>query len=96
MDELQPSIAPGELYAQIGRAAAPIVVDARREAGSANGRLLVAAVPRSADAVQRWRGELPVDRQVVVYGVNGDKIAGQVAVELRAVGDPRPIPRRRD
>ena len=81
MDALQPSIAPGELYAQLGRAAAPIVVDARPEAASANGRLLVAAVPRSADTVQRWRGELPV-----VYGVSGDKIAGQVAVELRAVG----------
>ena len=86
MDELQLSIAPGELYAQLGRAEAPVVVDARREAASANGRLLVAAAPRSADTVQRWRGELPIDRQVVVYGVNGDKIAGHVAVELRAVG----------
>jgi 3-mercaptopyruvate sulfurtransferase SseA len=75
MDDLQPSIAPDKLYAQLGRAAAPIV-----------GRLLVAAVPRSVDTLQRWLGELPVDRQVVVYGVNGDKIARQVAVELRAVG----------
>jgi 3-mercaptopyruvate sulfurtransferase SseA len=72
---LQPSIAPDELYAQLRRAAAPIV-----------GGLLVAAVPRSVDTLQRWLGELPVDRQVVVYGVNGDKIARQVAVELRAVG----------
>ena len=75
MDDLQPSIAPDEHYAQLGRAAAPIV-----------GRLLVAAVPRSVDTLQRWLGELPVDRQVVVYGVSGDKIARQVAVELRAVG----------
>ena len=75
MDDLQPSIAPDELYAQLGRAAASIV-----------GRLLVAAVPRSVDTLQRWLGELPVDRQVVVYGVSGDKIARQVAVELRAVG----------
>ena len=75
MDDLQPSIAPDELYAQLGRAAASIV-----------GRLLVAAVPRSVDTLQRWLGELPVDRQVVVYGVSGDKIARQVAVELRGSG----------
>jgi len=75
MDDLQPSIAPDELYAQLGRAAASIV-----------GRLLVAAVPRSLETLQRWLGELPGDRQVVVYGVNGDKIARQIAVELRAVG----------
>jgi hypothetical protein len=52
--------------------------------------------PRSAHAGQRWRGELRVDRQVVVYRVNGDRIADQVAIERRAAGISDPIRRGRD
>jgi rhodanese-related sulfurtransferase len=87
MQQKLPSISPGDLYARIGTATAPTVVDVRRATDfSAARELIVSAVHRSPDAVQHWGKDLPRARQVVVYCVQGHQVSQDVATALRAAG----------
>ncbi len=85
MDESKPaSISPLELYAAIGTAAAPLVIDVRRDgAFDADDWMLVSAFRRDPDAVGRWRRDLPLGRPVVVYCAHGGEVSQGVATALR-------------
>jgi rhodanese-related sulfurtransferase len=86
MDE-KLSISPLELYAAIGTAAAPTIIDARRDAAfAADGRMLVSAVRQSAPDVGRRGRHIPAGRPVVVYCVQGHEVSQQAAAALRGAG----------
>ena len=87
MDEGRFSISPLELYSRLGTAAAPIVIDARREpAFAADERMLAGAVRRPPEAVERWRSALPPKHPVVVYCAHGGEVSQGAAASLRRLG----------
>lgn len=72
MDGKRPSISPHELYARLGTATTPVVVDVRPSADFADAKtLIVNAKHRPPDELKRWRLGLPSDRSVVVYCERG-------------------------
>lgn len=76
---------PIDLYARLGTAAAPLVIDVRpAEAFDSADRLIVAAIRRPPDAVEKWRRGLPANRPVVVYCEHGHEVSQRVATALRA------------
>jgi rhodanese-related sulfurtransferase len=87
MEQNLPSISATELYGRLGTAAAPAVVDVRRTADVAVAdKLIVSAVHRPPDEVDRWRKDLPGGRQLVVHCVHGHQVSQNVAAALRAAG----------
>src|SRR5262245_58150056 len=55
MQQAPPSISPADLYARLGTAAAPNVVDVRRPADFAkSGELIVSAFHRDPDEAEQW------------------------------------------
>ena len=83
----QISTTPAALFARLGTAAAPVVVDVRRTAALAESdRLIVSAFHRPPEDVARWAYELPVGRPVVVYCVHGHEVGQNAAKALRAAG----------
>ena len=82
-----PTISTKELYAQLGTAAAPIVVDARkREAFDADDRLIVGAVRYDSDANTEWSKNLPAGRPVILYCAHGAEVSQMAAAELHEAG----------
>ena len=80
------SISPLELYATVGTAAAPAIIDARREAAfAADDRMLVSAVRQSTPEVGKWGRDVPAGQLVVVYCVHGDEVSQQAAAALRGI-----------
>src|SRR5262249_16955666 len=80
------SISPLDLFARLGTAAAPLVVDVRRAddfAGAAT--LIPSAIHRAPVSVEQWRTELPM-APVVVYCVRGREVSQGAAAALRAAG----------
>ena len=65
----------------------PIVLDVRRagvfEQASA---MLPGAVWRDPARVGEWAGELPADREVIVYCVFGHEVSRNAVLQLRAAG----------
>jgi rhodanese-related sulfurtransferase len=88
MDTRQPSsIFPQALYDSIGTASAPVVIDVRRAAAfDADDRLIVGAIRRALDEIDRWRNDLPAGRAVVVYCARGEEASRSAAAALRATG----------
>jgi rhodanese-related sulfurtransferase len=87
MDGQNASISPHDLYARLGTAAAPLVLDVRRVATFEKaGSLVASAVRRAPDDVEAWRHALPPNRRVVVYCVHGLEVSQVVAAVLRAAG----------
>ena len=87
MDGHQTSISSRDLYARLGTAAAPIVVDVRDASAFASAdRLLVGAVYQCPDQVDQWRRSLPPDRTVIAYCEHGHEVSRSVAAALRTVG----------
>ena len=87
MDGQPLPVSPSELYSQLGTASAPVLVDVRRAVDfSSNDRLIVGACHRPADDVEHWRRDLPTDRAVVAYCVDGQKLSQTVVTALRAAG----------
>ena len=81
------SISPLELYAAIGTASAPTVIDARRaDAFGVNNKMIVAARHLPPEDVGVWRRELPTGRPVVVYCAHGREVGQQTAAALRGAG----------
>ena len=87
MDGQQPSISPTDLYAWLGTAAAPLVIDVRRTpAFEAADSLIASAFHRNPDDVAHWSRQLPGGRPVVAYCVHGHEVSQGVTAALRAAG----------
>jgi rhodanese-related sulfurtransferase len=81
------SISPDEIYAGLGAAAAPLLIDVRRPAAFAAAPTIIAsAFHRPPDEIERWRADLPCERAVVVYCVHGHEVSQGAAAALRAGG----------
>jgi rhodanese-related sulfurtransferase len=82
-----PSISPHDLYARLGTASAPLLLDVRREeAFGADDRLIIGALHRAPEDVERWQKEVPPGRQVVAYCVHGHEVSQGVAAALGRAG----------
>ena len=81
------SISPQDLYAAIGTASAPTIIDVRRDAAfDADNRTLVSALRRLPGDVAKWGRDLPPGRPVVVYCAQGHEVSQQAAAALRGAG----------
>jgi rhodanese-related sulfurtransferase len=68
-------------------AAAPIVIDVRRNASfAADNRMIIGGIRRDPEDVQSWRQELPAGRAVVVCCVHGHEVSQGAAAALRSAG----------
>jgi hypothetical protein len=68
------SVSSQELYARLGPAAAPVLVDVRRaKAFGADDAVIMGAMHRPPESVSDWRADLPKNRAVVVYCVHGPR-----------------------
>src|ERR1700730_16095125 len=87
MDGTPVSIFPVDLYARLGTASAPSLVDVRHADDLASAdRLIVAATHRPAEMMQSWCRALPTSLPVVVYSENGGEISQSVAGALGTAG----------
>jgi rhodanese-related sulfurtransferase len=81
------AVSPSDLYAGLGTALAPVLVDVRRDdAFDADDRLIIGAFHRSPEEVTRWSNELSPGRPVVAYCSHGREVSQGVAGALRAAG----------
>ena len=82
-----PSISPDFLYSSLGTAAAPLLIDVRREAAfEADPAMLAGAVRRRPEDVQAWLGAVPPGRPVIAYCVHGHEVSQGVVAALREAG----------
>jgi rhodanese-related sulfurtransferase len=87
MDQSRFSISPGSLYSRLVTALAPLVIDVRKaSAFDADDTMIVGAVRRAPNEIDRWRQDLPSERFVVAYCVHGQDVSQGVAATLRASG----------
>jgi rhodanese-related sulfurtransferase len=92
MDGSQSSITSSDLYARLGTARAPTIVDVRRSGDfSATDQLIAGAFHESPDDVDRWRRDLPAGRPAVVYCAHGREVSQNVAAALRSAGIDSPF-----
>ena len=76
-----------QLYARLGTAAAPALVDVRRaEAFGADQAVIIGAIHRPPESVSDWRAELAKNRDVVVYCVHGREVSQGIAKALQNAG----------
>jgi len=81
------SVSSQELYARLGTAAAPVLVDVRRaEAFGADDAVIIGAMHRPPESVSDWRADLPKNHAVVVYCVHGHEVSQGVAKILQNAG----------
>jgi rhodanese-related sulfurtransferase len=87
MERTLASISPADLYARLGTASAPVLIDVRRpEAFAKAGELITSAFHHPPDEVEKWWKDLPSGRQVVVHCVHGHQVSQNAAAALRAAG----------
>jgi rhodanese-related sulfurtransferase len=87
MDRSLLSVVPTDLYANLGTASAPLLVDVRdAESLRADSRLIVGAFHRPPDDVGHWMKELPSGRSVVTYCSQGRTGSQRTAEALRSEG----------
>jgi rhodanese-related sulfurtransferase len=87
MDAKAQPISPDNLYARLGTAAAPLLIDVRRRlAFDTDQGLIIGAARRLPDDVETWRNSLPAGRPVVAYCAHGHEVSQGVAAALRAAG----------
>ena len=81
------SVVPTDLYANLGTASAPLLVDVREEDSfSRDNRLIIGALHRPLGDVGHWMKELPVGRTVVTYCSQGRTGSQRAAEALRTEG----------
>lgn len=81
------AVSPRSLYAMIGRADAPLIIDVRRPpAFAADPRLIVGAERCPPEDVAASVDALAADGPIVVYCVHGHAVSQGVAAALRAAG----------
>ena len=87
MDPEIPSVSSDELYARLGTASAPVLLDVRRnEAFSKDDGLIIGAFHRSPEEVEPWSKYLAPDHPVVAYCVHGHEVSQGVAARLHGAG----------
>ena len=87
MDGNAHPVSPDDLYARLGTASAPLLIDVRRaQAFETDDRLIVGSARRLPDKVSEWLGALPPGRGVVAYCVHGHEVSHGVAYRLRDLG----------
>jgi rhodanese-related sulfurtransferase len=87
MDGNLKAISSTDLHARLGTAAAPLLVDVRRQdAFDADDRLIVGAFHANPEEVDGWRKALPDGRAVVAYCVHGQEVSQGVAAALSKAG----------
>jgi rhodanese-related sulfurtransferase len=87
MDGSPTLISSNELYARLGTAASPVLLDVRRnDAFSTDDKLIIGAFHRSPEDVDRWRKDLPANRQVVAYCAHGHEVSQSAVAALRKSG----------
>jgi rhodanese-related sulfurtransferase len=87
MDARIPSVSSNDLYAHLGTASAPVLLDVRRdEAFSKDNGLIVGAFHRAPEEVEPWSKYLAPDHPVVAYCVHGHEVSQGVAARLHWAG----------
>src|SRR5262249_999743 len=87
MDGNPTSISSSDLYARLGTASAPVLVDVRRqEAFAADDRLIVGALHVPPEDMERLAKGLPDRRPVVAYCAHGHDVSQGAAAALRKAG----------
>ena len=87
MDTNALSISPDDLFARLGTARAPVIIDVRRApAFDSDPGVIAGAIRRMPEQVSDWRERLPDGRPVVVYCVHGHEVSQQAAAALREKG----------
>jgi len=87
MDEGRFCISAQSLYERLGGPAAPILVDVRRTpAFDADEWMVVGAVRRPPETIERWQSDLAREHPVVVYCAHGGEVSQGVAASLRQLG----------
>jgi rhodanese-related sulfurtransferase len=87
MDGTLLSVSAADLYANLGTASAPILVDVRRQdAFDADDRMIIGAIRRAPGDVDQWSQELPLARTVAVYCSHGGEVSQGVGNALRDGG----------
>ncbi len=83
------STSPSALYAALGTARAPAILDVRRDpAFEADELMIVGVLRRSPDEVAFWAAGLPPNGPIVAYCVHGHEISQGVVQALRSAGIP--------
>jgi rhodanese-related sulfurtransferase len=86
MEARSHSISPAELFARLGTATAPRVIDVRRPDDFAKSEVvIVSAFHRAPDQSGHWRKELN-EQSVVVHCVHGRQVSQGVATALQSAG----------
>ena len=81
------SISPAELFARLGTASAPKIIDVRRPDDFDKSDVLIAsAFHREPDEVERWQKDLGKEDMVVVHCVHGRQVSQGVAAAMRSSG----------
>jgi rhodanese-related sulfurtransferase len=84
MDGTPSSILPDGLYAHLGTASAPVVVDVRRRQDfDADDCVIVGAIRCDLDDERQWLRSLPTGRPIVVYCAEGRDVSRAAAATLR-------------
>lgn len=87
MDHSRFSISAPDLYARLGTASAPVVIDVRRQpAFDAGETLLAGSIRGLPDDIGAWGAQMPEGQSVVVYCVHGHEVSQSAASTLRARG----------
>ena len=87
MDGNAHPISSDALYARLGTAQAPLLIDVRRaQAFDADDRMVAGSARRLPDDVVKWRNALPAGRSVVAYCVHGHEVSQSVALALQSSG----------
>jgi rhodanese-related sulfurtransferase len=89
MDEWPVSISAQQLYARLGKALAPALIDVRRDDAFAGDPALIISARRGPpDLVSQWAKDLPPSWPVVAYDGHGGDLSQDVAAALRDAGIP--------
>lgn len=87
MDGTLRSVRPGDLYARLGTASAPMLLDVRGpDTFESDDKLIIGAIHRAPEDVGTWSKELPSDRPIVIYGTDRNEEGQGVGTSLRAAG----------
>jgi rhodanese-related sulfurtransferase len=87
MDEGRFSISSQALYARLGTAAAPRIIDVRRRPTFDDDEwMIVGAIRRPPDSVREWGAALPKGSPVVVYCAHGLEVSRDTVASLRGTG----------
>jgi rhodanese-related sulfurtransferase len=87
MDVRPAPISPHDLYVRLGTAAAPVLLDVRRQdAFDADDALIVGAIRRAPETVSQWQHETRSSPPVVVYCVHGHEVSQTAAASLANAG----------